>query len=193
MLHRYKLAALTLALAATATSVHASGEGESRFFVNAEAGGTQSDLHGLTDKNDSGYAISGGYRWLDTWGFEIGYVDLGTTKAMNYYGDNVTLKTRGITYGANFKFDIAPKWSIITRLGLFGSQTRAHVVNDNYHFTFSERATAANAYAGVGINYDVNEHVALGLNVTNYLAKAKGIIDGTNRLLMYSGSVEVRF
>jgi OOP family OmpA-OmpF porin/outer membrane immunogenic protein len=195
-----KLAALAVALASAATLVHAGDEGDSRFFVNANAGGTHSFLDNLTTKNDVGYAISGGYRWQDTWGFEVGYVDLGKTKANNIYtGDyyglyNIDLKVRGATVGANFKFDFARNWYITAHGGAFISQSKFHEQNVYLeNVSARDEAHNVNAYAGAGIGYNINEHVGIGLNVDSYLARARGFIRGTNSIVMYTGSVEVRF
>lgn len=195
-----KLASLTVALAFAATLAHAGDEGDSRFFMNVNAGGTHSYIDNLTSKNDVGYSVSGGYRWQDTWGFEVGYVDLGKTKADNVYDGtylglyNVDLKVRGATIGANFKFDFARNWYVTAHGGAFISQSKFHEQNVFYP-EVSGRAEAhnVNAYGGVGIGYNINEHVGVGLNVDSYLARAKGFIHGTDTIVMYTGSVEVRF
>lgn len=195
-----KLAVLAAALASAATLAHAGDEGDSRFFLNANAGGTHSFIDNLTSKNDVGYSISGGYRWQDMWGFEVGYVDLGKTKANNLYDDshvlayNAELKVRGATVGANFKFDFARNWYVTAHGGAFISQSKIREQSVFYP-DISARAEAhnVNVYGGAGIGYNINEHVGIGLNVDSYLARAKGFIHGTNTIVMYTGSVEVRF
>lgn len=165
----------------------------SGLYVNGSVGSTQSEVRDLTKKNDTGYGFNVGYRWNGMWGVEAGYVDLGQAKADGYrVGRNVydlTLKTSGWTLGVNGKFDFATHWYVSARGGLFFSDTQLLVSGS------SDKATAndTNAYVGIGAGYNFNKNMSAGVSFDRYLAKAHGILDGTNNPYMLSATFEYRF
>lgn len=193
MRHLFLTATLGAALAGASFVAHAGDADPDHMFINAGVGVSQSNVSGLTDKNSWAYGLNAGYRWRETWGIEGGYVDLGKPDLKAFYMGrpySLNLHVTGWTLGANGRWVFAENWHASARLGLFFSKSK---LTAGGSLVGEETANDTNLYAGVGVGYDFTPQFGLGLNVDRYVAKAKGIVNGSNSPYVVSGTLEYRF
>lgn len=168
---------------------------DSGFFVNGNVGHSYFGS-GRNDGSDTGYQISGGYRWALGNGFalgpEVGYNDLGNIRLKNVFNSNPVVapgkaSLHGWTVGANAKYNFDPNWYVSARTGLYGwngsglnrdiAPIRVHRDGDGY-------------YGGVGVGYDFSRKFGVGIGYDYYRAKKHDINLSTGLL---SAQAEVRF
>jgi len=165
------------------------------WFVNGNVGNAWVD-HGHYDDNTTGYAINGGYRWTLSpnvaLGAEVGYNDLGNVHADSIFNGGPLVQEgkselHGWTAGANARFQVAPKWYLSARGGLYSWEGHG-VSNDVVPFRKSLSDTSW--YAGAGAGYDFTDKFSMGVNFDHYDASSDNVDLSTN---MVSVSAEYRF
>lgn len=165
------------------------------WFVNGQVGSAHLD-QGPYSGHDTGYQLSGGYRWALSddalLGIEGGYNDLGNIKASKTFRsgdvkDYSRGKLRGWMLGANGHFNINPNWYVSARGGLY--QWDGHGVSNNEN-PLNRSPSELDWYAGVGFGYDFNNDFSLGLDYDYYHAK-KHDVNLTQDMISVAG--EYRF
>lgn len=193
MRHLLLSASLAAALVAAPFAAMAQEGGNGDLFVSGSVGTAHSDVSGLTSRNDTGFGANFGYRFNDTWGLDVGYVDLGKPEAKNYPVGastlNLKLGVTGWTLGANGKFDFAQHWYVSARAGVFFSRSKLTV--EGYSDSITDHDT--NLYVGAGAGYNISRNLSIGINFDRYEAKAKSFLTHTNNPYLLSGTLEYRF
>ncbi len=165
-------------------------------FINGNFGSTSLDNRRIDDE-DSSYGVNAGYRWVVSprtlIGFEAGYVDLGTYSQslmfasfpndippdeVEWYPGVQTAKSKGLTIGANARFNLSPSWYIGGRAGFLRASLDSNVRVFRPDTSFVAQVYDFNAigrYAGASVGYDFNKKVSLGLNYDYYSAEKNGL------------------
>jgi OmpA-OmpF porin, OOP family len=186
------MAAVFAAAPAFAQDNTADGSG---FFVNGKIGHSYFGS-GHNSGDDTGYAISGGYRWAVTPQFgigpEVGYNDLGNVRIKNVFNSNPVIapgkaSLHGWTVGANAHLNLTPNWYVSARTGLYAWNGRGLSSNIN---PVDEHHNADGYFGGVGFGYDFSNNLGLGLGYDYYHAKKSDLNLSTGLL---SVNAEVRF
>ncbi len=168
---------------------------DSGFYVNGAVGHSYFGS-GHNSGSDTGYQISGGYRWALSPAFaigpEVGYNDLGNIRLKNIFQSGPVIadgkaSLHGWTAGANAQYNFTPNWYASARTGLYAwngdgtsndiNPVRMHRNSDGY-------------YAGAGVGYDFSRKFGVGVGYDYYRAK-KGDLNLSTGLL--SAQAEVRF
>lgn len=168
------LAALAIAAAAIAASPVAFAQSapppyQDGWFANAQVGRSHMD-HSVYQGHDTGYQLTGGYRWAVApsvlLGVEGGYNDLGNIKVSNAFrsGDvfnRTQSELHGWMLGGNGHFSVAPNWYVSARAGLY--QWKGHGLSNNAN-PLRRSLDKTDWYSGVGFGYDFSNRVSVGLN-----------------------------
>jgi len=166
------------------------------WFVNGQVGSAHMD-HNEYDGHDTGYQLTGGYRWelgpSALLGVEAGYNDLGNIDANKAFHSGKVYDTsrsqlRGWMVGANGHFNITPNWYVGARAGLYS--WKGHGVAHNETPVFKTSLDKTDWYTGVGFGYDFANNFSLGLNYDYYHAK-KDHVDLSTDMISVGG--EYRF
>lgn len=149
---------------------------DSGFFVNGSVGHSYFGM-GQNRGSDTGYAVTGGYRWALTPNFaigpEVGYNDLGNVHIRNAFnGEPVVASNKaslhGWTVGANAKYSFAQNWYVSAHTGLYAWRGDG-VSNSLGHLNV--RDDDDGYYGGVGVGYDFSHAFGIGLGYDYYRAK----------------------
>ncbi len=147
-----QLVAMCVAGACMAAQAQVSGTG---LYVGGSLG--QSKWKGDTslgvDTTQTGGKIYGGYEFTPHFGLELGYADLGD---FSYPGG--AIKATGYYLDAVGKFEFAPRWSALARLGAFQGKIQGAGT--------SERGTAPKY--GLGLQYDLTPNAAIRTEYERY-------------------------
>jgi opacity protein-like surface antigen len=198
--HLTALAALT---AGTCLAASVQAKDLTGWFVNAGAGSAHyhasTDLLGSGSNSGTAFAVNAGWR-SQFIGVEAGYVDLGSVKAHDSYGDHAKLSGDGWTLGVNGHFNPTKQWYISARGGAFmwklhGSASLTDGT-DTYRYRGSKQSLGW--YAGVGTGFDINWHWSVGAHFDYYKISDKrfaGIDTGNYDIgtRVYSIRAEYRF
>ena len=176
--------------------------GDGAWFVSGNVGRTDGGTAGRfgtgnfdflesNEGRDTGYGVTGGYRWKvsDRWGVgaELGYVDLGNYKVRNVFNDEDVDQTegrnalRGWTAGANARVNITPAWYV----GMRGGYFRASDNSTDYYNTIGQELRVRSGrdpersswYAGVGTGWNATENFSIGLHYDYFRAKSGTLVD----------------
>lgn len=157
-------AALAAAFAMLSTPSQAADPGG--FFLNGRVGRSALSK-GRLDDSDTGYALNFGYRWVvapnASIGVETGYADFGDFSLNRQIG-SAKVSIWSWNLGANGRFNLDDRWYLAGRFGLL----RANTEFDNTFFRVEDERNKW--YAGLGVGYDVNDRISLGLNYDYYKA-----------------------
>ncbi|KAG9582435.1 hypothetical protein KCV01_g14984, partial [Aureobasidium melanogenum] len=206
-------------LAAMADSASVSQNGA---FISVTAGKSHFDIdHGPVgatndtrqDRNDTGFGVLGGYRWVVSrpfsLGVEAGYVNLGKASwrldrggLSMHHSLNEETKTDAVLLGINGKWDLPYDLRLMAHVGVAHLRTRSNgAVNDRYigiyditrhyrHTSFDNRV-----YGGIGVGYDFEENLGVALTFDRYSFKPNGEGDNgrTAHANLFGISAEYRF
>lgn len=188
---------LTLALACAGLGVLPAAALADGFFLDGRIGNSSIDGDGFDD-SDVAIGINGGYRW-GIFGLEGGYTDLGSFHQNFSVFDDINdttpenLNSRvdlgGYTLGGNIHYNVNENWYLSGRAGLFRWKGDTDVTIGNATQQ-SSNLRGTDWYAGVGVGYDFNARIGIGLNYDHYAAKTHGADLDTD---VTSVSTEVRF
>lgn len=165
------------------------------WFLNGQAGRTHID-HRPYNGHDTGYQLTGGYRWAvapsTLLGWEVGYNDLGNIKAHNVFNSNKVYDSsrsalHGWLLGVNGRFNITPKWYVGAHGGLY--QWKGHGLSNNSN-PLHRSLSKTDWFAGAGVGYNITSHTSVGLNYDYYHAKKDNVNLSTD---MVSVDAEYRF
>ncbi len=165
------------------------------WFINGNVGRVAVDKGPYND-HDTGYALSGGYRWAINpsvaLGVEAGYNTLGNMDVRKAYTDGNPANDdrsslHGWTAGVNGHFNLTPNWYVSAHTGLYrwsgdGLTKDANPVRKSTNDT--------SWYAGAGVGYDFSNNFSLGVNYDYYDASKKHLDLNSD---MVSVNVEYRF
>ncbi|MDA3914790.1 outer membrane beta-barrel protein [Oleiagrimonas sp.] len=167
------------------------------WFIGAQTG--QSKLLQMTASHgtDTGYAISGGYRWIvnpaiDV-GAEVGYANLGSFSD-GFYSPGyatpgkVTAKVKGAFAGANMRFFFNRNWYVLAQTGYFNAHSKINTRLGTYYD--SMKTTKSSWYSGIGVGYRFDNNTSLGF-VFNHFDDRTGQYDLASSLA--SVRLEVEF
>lgn len=182
--------AVPAAFAQSAPPSHQDG-----WFVNGQVGRTHMNSNWY-DGHDTGYQLTGGYRWAmgqsTLLGVEAGYNDLGNIDVDNVFNsqdvyNHSQSELHGWMLGANGHFNLNPNWYISARAGLY--QWKGHGLSDNEN-PLNRSLDKTDWYAGAGFGYDFASNFSVGLNYDYYHAKKDHVDLSTD---MVSVGAEYRF
>jgi OOP family OmpA-OmpF porin/outer membrane immunogenic protein len=165
-------------------------------FVKGQVGRTHMD-HDRYNGHDTGYQLTGGYRWAvgssALLGVEGGYNDLGNIKAKNVFHSGDVYNTRrsqlrGWMLGVNGHFNLNPNWFINAHTGVYS--WKGHGMSNNETPVLHNSLDKTSWYAGAGFGYDFSNNFSLGLNYDYYRAK-KDNVDLSTDMISVGG--EYRF
>lgn len=131
--------------------------------VDADCAGTTS-----CDNKDTGVRLTGGWAFTPNLAGELSYTDYGKASAV-VSGSTVTLKAKGISFGVAGTYPLGSQFSVTGRLGLINIEATGTVVG-----TGSVSETKLKPYFGLGLGYDLNKAVSLGLNWEQTKASLQG-------------------
>jgi OOP family OmpA-OmpF porin len=169
----------------TATSAFAEGYvggaiGQGHINVDCEGAST-------CKLSSTGYKIFGGYKFSPNLAGEVTYFDFGKADIADP-GLSLNLKTTGIGLGVAFSGNFAPQWSGVARLGIASNRVKAFATLGAASGSDSESST--NAYAGIGIGYEISK----GLKLDASLDFSRGKIEGESAdLRLFSVGVTYSF
>lgn len=135
----------------------------------ATADHENSSVGGLTNVDSDGYKASGkifgGYEFDQNWGVEAGYTDFRNAN-VNYSsnGTNGTGKTKGSSYyvAGKYNMPVNDQFSVYGKLGLEHSERKLESAALNL------KDTDTGAYGAVGLQYNLNQQVALTAEYERY-------------------------
>ena len=167
---------LIVALIATTAAVGAAQaqttQTQPRAYVGvgiATADHVNSSVGGLTNFDSDGYKASGkifgGYEFDQNWGVEAGYTDFRNSD-FNYTanGVNGSGSTKGNSYyvAGKYNYPVNEQFSVYGKLGLQHSERKLETAALNL------KNTDTGAYGAVGVQYNLNQQVALTAEYERY-------------------------
>lgn len=161
-----KLWSLTLA---TAMLLPMAAMADTGFYIDGAAGQTSVDDEGIDD-NDTAFRVGAGYRFLENFGAEIGYLDLGKVEEeVAVGGATASISSDGFYAGVAGKiplYDANTGFYVGARGGLYFWDATGRVRQG----TTSVRVDDSDNdfYVGVSGGYDFNEQFGLGLAYDRY-------------------------
>lgn len=158
--------ACALALAALSASACAGEAQGGQGFVRGEIGRAKTSIDGLGSDKDTSYGIGGGYWFNANWGIEGSYNNL-----FNKKFEDGSLKLHNLAVAAVAKKNFGADGNglyIGGRLGYAQSRAKAHY--DDGSYSESSSVSSSGLLYGVGVGYDINRDVGLGLNYAHYRA-----------------------
>jgi opacity protein-like surface antigen len=135
----------------------------------ATADHENSSVGGLTNVDSDGYKASGkifgGYEFDQNWGVEAGYTDFRNAN-VNYSvnGTNGSGTTKGSSYyvAGKYNMPVNDQFSVYGKLGLEHSERKLESAALNL------KDTDTGAYGAVGLQYNLNQQVALTAEYERY-------------------------
>ena len=135
----------------------------------ATADHENSSVGGLTNVDSDGYKASGkifgGYEFDQNWGVEAGYTDFRNAN-VNYSvnGTNGSGTTKGSSYyvAGKYNMPVNDQFSVYGKLGLQHSERKLESAALNL------KDTDTGAYGAVGLQYNLNQQVALTAEYERY-------------------------
>lgn len=187
--------AVAAAFAVTPVFAQDANGADAGFFVNGQIGASNIK-HGVNSGSDTGYALSGGYRWAVTpnlaIGPEVGYNDLGNVDVKNVFNSSPVISPgkaslHGWTVGANAHYNFTPNWYVSARGGLYA--WTGHGMSNDIDPVDTHR-NADGWFSGVGVGYDFSRKFGVGVGYDYYHA-SKSTLNLTTD--MVSAQAELRF
>ncbi len=186
------MVAAPAAFAQTYTQPHHDG-----WYVDGQVGRTQMN-NDWYDGHDTGYQLTGGYRWAvgqsALVGVEGGYNDLGNIDIDpgNIFNNKdvynrTSSELHGWMLGGNGHFNLTPNWYVSARAGLY--QWKGHGLSNNKN-PLDRSLSKTDWYSGVGFGYDFSNNMSVGLNYDYYHADKDNVDLSTD---MVSVGAEYRF
>jgi OOP family OmpA-OmpF porin len=167
-----KLIVALIAGAAAMSAAQAETTTQPRAYVGvgvATADRADSSVGGLTNFNSDGYKASakifGGYEFDQNWGVEAGYTDFRNSDfSYSNNGTNAGGHTKGYGYYVAGKYSVPvnDQFSVYGKLGLQHSERKLESAALNL------KNTDTGAYGGVGVQYNLNQQVALTAEYERY-------------------------
>lgn len=138
------------------------------FYLDGAVGQASVDDDGIDD-NDSSYRIGAGYRFLENFGAEVGYVDLGTMSEEIGAGGAASVEADGLSAGVAAKlplYDTNNGFYLSARGGMLWWDATGRARVGTTTVSFNEESE--DFYFGVGGGYDFNEQFSVGVAFDRY-------------------------
>jgi len=120
--------------------------------------------------SNTGFKLYGGYNFTPAIAGEVVYFDFGKSHASDNLGSELNLKASAVGLGVAFGGKFTPQWSGVARLGVADVRMKADATVGVLTGSRSESSTQA--YAGVGVAYEVSK----GLSITADIDVSRGKI-----------------
>lgn len=159
-------------------------------YVDGAAGQASVSDQGFDD-NDTSFRIGAGWRFLENFGTEIGYVDLGKVADTIAPGVTASLEADGLYAGVAGKIPLhegTNGFYLNARGGLLWWEANGRARAGTTTIALDD--SASDFYVGVGGGYDFNEQFGVGVGFDRYKL-SDGVTDATYDVLAVNG--EVRF
>jgi opacity protein-like surface antigen len=158
-----------LALAVAPVMAHAQG------YLELSIGNASADLGGVgansVDDSDTTFAIGGGYMFNPNLGIEAGYRELGEVSATFVIPPDTiraTLESSGFYVGAVGRFQIAERFSITPRAGLFFWEVDGRGTLNGAPTNVRTSDDGNDLYFGIAASYALTRQFELGVGWTRY-------------------------
>ncbi len=135
------------------------------------------------DRASSHFKVTGAYRVADAWDAQLAYFSAGRFRG----GDPIpgggefggTFRVDGVGLSAGYRWDFAPAWSAVARLGAASMRTRFAYANA---LAADVSKSTVQPLAGIGVGYAVTPSVRIGIDydVTRFKVYTK---NGSLRML----------
>jgi len=139
------------------------------FYIDGAVGQASVDDLGIDD-NDSAYRIGAGWRFLENFGAELGYVDLGTmSEEVAVGGATASVSADGLTAGIAGKIplhDASNGFYLSARGGMMWWDATGRARVGATTVVLDEDSN--DFYVGVGGGYDFNEQFGVGVAFDRY-------------------------
>lgn len=177
---------LSLALAGALT-LPGIAQSDTGLYIDGGIGSASIDEHGIDD-NDSAFRLGAGWRFVENFGAEIGYQDLGEIDADNNFG---SVEADGLYAGVAGRVPLhegETGFFLAARAGVYfwdatgriGSGVTAVRIDDSDN----------DFYVGIGAGYDISEQFGVGVSYDRYQV---GDGDGDFDYGVFALNGEVRF
>jgi len=167
------LIALSLAAVLAAPAMATADTG---FYIDGAAGQASVDDRDIDD-NDTAFRIGAGWRFLENFGAEVGYADLGrVSEEVAIGGATASVSTDGLYAGIAGKIplhDSTNGFYLSARGGMYWWDVDGRVRSGTT--TVSYKDSDSDFYVGIGAGYDFNEQFGLGIGFDRYNVGADSI------------------
>ena len=144
-------------------------------FTAIEATESFSTFECSNDFNDFGYGLNITYNFNDTWGIELGYVELGEFSStfspteVNVVGfpTTATVDASAFYLAATGSYYYNQKWSVTGRVGIYSVNADLSIRFENIEIARSS-IREEDFYYGASWNYDLSEPIQLQLRYDNF-------------------------
>lgn len=160
-----KLWSLTLA---TAMLLPMAAMADTGLYIDGAAGQTSVDDAGIND-NDTAFRAGVGYRFLENFGAELGYLDLGKVEESLGGGNSISVSSDGFYAGVAGKiplYDASTGFYVGARAGLYFWDATGRLRQGTTTVRLDDSDN--DFYVGVSGGYDFNEQFGLGLAYDRY-------------------------
>lgn len=178
--HRALSSATLRLLLGVAAATGASAVGAQGFAIGLAAGPDRGRVDCVAsfpcDRSSSHVKLTGAWRFADPWDVQLAYFSAGRFQG----GDPIpgggefggTFRVDGVGLSAGYRWDVAPGWSAIARLGASSMRTRFAYANA---LAPDVSRSTVQPLAGIGIGYAITPQVRLGLDydVTRFKVHTK--------------------
>jgi OOP family OmpA-OmpF porin/outer membrane immunogenic protein len=176
---------------ASALTLPALAQADTGVYLDGAAGRTAVDDQGLDD-SDTAFRVGGGWRFLENFGAEVGYADLGKmSEDVAIGGATASVSADGFYAGLSGKvplYDANNGFYVGARAGLYFWDATGRLRQGTTTVRVDDSGN--DFYVGVSGGYDFNEQFGLGLAYDRYQAGDNG---GDLTYGTWSVTGEVRF
>ncbi len=139
------------------------------FYIDGSVGRASVDDSGIDD-NDTGFRIGGGWRFLENFGAEVGYLDLGKVEEeVAIGGATGSVEVDGLYAGVSGRIPLSDDTAgffLSARAGLLFWDAEGRVRAGTVTVPFDDSDN--DFYVGVGGGYDFNEQFGVSLTYDRY-------------------------
>lgn len=117
------------------------------------------------DRSNSHFKLTGAWRFADAWEVQLAYIGAGRfgggdpIPAGGEFGG--TFRVDGVALSAGYRWDFAPQWSAVARLGAASMRTRFTYANA---LADDVSKSTVQPFAGIGIGYAITPLVQVGID-----------------------------
>lgn len=161
------------------------------WFLSGQVGESRLQSTIASQNTATSSALMAGYRWnlnpMFQFGGEVGYATTGTFKD-SINGTTAKAKADGFLAGVTGKLNFTPNWYFSFEGGYFDAKqtTSGTTYVGTTLVSYGQHHTMGSFYTGVGIGYDFNQNMSLGLNYDNFQ-------DNDNQVNLTSNVTALRF
>ena len=117
------------------------------------------------DRSATHFKLTGTWRFADAWDAQLAYIGAGRFQG----GDPIpaggefggTFRLDGVALSAGYRWDFAPQWSAVARLGAASMRTRFEYANA---LAGDVSESTVQPFAGIGIGYAITPTLRVGID-----------------------------